>query len=81
MVDLECSNSANMRLSCSILAIIRSISEAGCAAVVDQVAVVDVPRARIADDSSNCSSSQRTVSKAAYNLIFICNTLIYYKDL
>lgn len=53
MVDLECSNSANMRLSCSILAIIRSISEAGCAAVVDQVAVVDVPRARIADDSSN----------------------------
>lgn len=53
VVDLECSSSAKIRLSCSIFAIIRSISEAGCVAVVDHVAVVEVPRARIAEDSSS----------------------------
>lgn len=64
VVDLVCSSSARMRLSCSILAMMRSISDAG-AGVVDHVVPVLVPLARNVADSSSCSSSQRTVSNAA----------------
>lgn len=77
VVDLVCSSSARMRLSCSILAMMRSISDAG-AGVVDHVVPVLAPLARNVADSSSCNSSQRTVSNAAYERNEDSISIYYY---